>query len=180
MKQSQSDSAAVLARTGKDWSQWFALLDRANARAMSHKEIVAYLHDEHGVGPWWQQMITVAYEQTRGGRQKHEMPSGFQVSASRTIAVPVSKLYRAWKDEKARARWLPDPSLTVRKATPNKSLRLTWVDGKTKLDVNLYAKGDAKSQVAVEHSRLASAKAADRMKAYWAKALPALKESLEA
>ena len=33
---------------------------------MNHKQIVALLYAKHNVGPWWQQMVTVTYEQARG------------------------------------------------------------------------------------------------------------------
>ena len=171
--------AAVKAKTGKVWSEWFALLDAAGARKMDHKQIVAVLHDQHGVGPWWQQMVTVTYEQARGLREKHETTSGFQMSASRTLNVPAAKLFKAWKDARTRARWLNEPGLVVRKATPAKSLRITWVDGQSSLDVDLYPKGDAKTQVTLQHSKLANAAAVKRQKAYWAEALTRLKEQLE-
>ena len=60
--------AAVQASTGKIWKEWFAILDKAGARKMDHKQIVAYLVKHHKVGPWWQQMVTVIYEQARGLR----------------------------------------------------------------------------------------------------------------
>jgi hypothetical protein len=50
--------------TGK-WDEWFAILDSAGGQGMTHKEIVACLVEHHQVGPWWQQSITVAYEQAR-------------------------------------------------------------------------------------------------------------------
>jgi uncharacterized protein YndB with AHSA1/START domain len=170
---------AVRARTGKTWAEWIALLDRAGARKMTHPQIVACLHDQHGVGPWWQQMVTVGYEQARGLRQKHETPRGYQVSVSKTVGVSVARLYRAWNDKRARARWLPEAPLTIRKATPNKSLRITWIDGKTNVEVNFYARGASKCQVTVQHDKLPSPKAGERMKAFWAKRLTALSKSLD-
>lgn len=77
---------AVKARTGKTWAEWFANLDGAGATRMSHKEIVAYLGGHHQVPEWWQQMVTVTYEQGRGLREKHETPGGFQVSVTKTIS----------------------------------------------------------------------------------------------
>lgn len=173
-------SSAVQARTGKTWAEWFAILDKAGAAKWGHKEIVAYLSQKHGVPDWWQQMVTVAYEQARGVREKHETPSGYQMGASKTIAVPVSTLYKAWNDKALRARWLPDPNFTVRKATPSKSMRITWVDGKTHVDVDFYAKDDRKSQVSLSHTKLANAREVARMKAYWSQALEKLKEMVEA
>src|SRR5512134_2277217 len=84
---------AVRAKTGRIWPEWFAILDAAGAQQMTHQQIVAYLHNEHGVGPWWQQMVTVTYEQARGMRAKHQMPDGYQVSVSKTIAAPAAALY---------------------------------------------------------------------------------------
>ncbi len=67
---------AVKERTGKSWRQWYTILDRAGARELDHKGIVAYLVRKYGesISPWWQQQITVAYEQARGFRKVHETP----------------------------------------------------------------------------------------------------------
>lgn len=171
--------AAVKARTGKNWKEWFAILDKAGANKMSHQDIVKYLHTKQGVGPWWQQMVTVTYEQVRGLREKYQKPGGYQISVSRTIKTTLAKLFKFFANEKARKAWLPDDGLTTRKATPNKSLRIAWNDGKSTLEINFYSKGDDKSQVVVQHSRLPDAKASAKMKAFWAKALDRLQESLE-
>jgi Domain of unknown function (DUF4287) len=174
---------AVKAKTGKDWAAWFKILDQAGAKNMAHQEIVAVLSDKHDVGPWWQQMVTVTYEQARGLRAKHEKPAGYEISVSRTMATPVNKIYQAWQDEKARAKWLPEPGtskllIVIRTATANKSMRITWPD-KTSVSVNFHAKGTAKSQVVAQQSKLPNAKAAARMKTFWAGALDRLKQQVE-
>jgi len=170
---------AVLAATGKNWKQWFSVLDKASVKALTHKEIVAIVRDRFGVGPWWQQMVPVAYEQARGLRQKHETPSGFHISRSKTVAVPIATLYKAWSDDKTRDKWIGDGPLVVRKATRNKSMRITWCDKKTNVEVNFYAKGNAKTQVTVDHNKLPDAKRGEQMKKYWGKTLDRLKKSLE-
>jgi hypothetical protein len=50
---------------------------------------------------------------------------------------------------------------------------------KTGLEVYFYPKGDDKSQVVVQHSKLPDAKVAAKMKTYWGKALDRLRQSLE-
>ncbi|HVS80863.1 MAG TPA: SRPBCC domain-containing protein [Pyrinomonadaceae bacterium] len=169
---------AVESRTGKTWSRWFKHLDTAGAKKMSHREIVAHLSEKHGVGPWWQQMVAVTYEQARGLRDKHEKPEGFEISVTRTIDAPLGKAFKAWTDEKIRKHWLP-ANLTIRKATTNKSLRISWEDGKTSLSVNFYPKGDGKSQVVVQHGKIPDAKGAAKMKKFWAQALDRLREVFE-
>ena len=169
---------AVESKTGKTWSGWFKHLDAAGAKKMSHQEIVAHLSEKHGVGPWWQQMVAVTYEQARGLREKHQKPEGYEISVSRTIDAPLGKVFKAWTDEKVRKQWLP-ASLTIRKATANKSLRITWEDGKTSLAVDFYPKGDGKSQVVAQHSKIPDAKGAARMKQLWSQALDRLKALIE-
>ena len=170
---------AVKTKTGKDWKQWFAILDKAGAKKMSHQEIATYLHNKQGVGPWWTQMVTVTYEQQRGLRELHRKPGGFEIIVSRTLNAPVSKVYKSFANEKERSAWLGEQGLVIRTATPNKSMRVTWNDGKTSLSVMFYPKDAQKSQVVVQHSKLADAKAAARMKTYWSTALDRLRESIE-
>lgn len=177
IKPRMSDEA-VAAKTGKTWSRWFKHLDAAGGKKMTHQEIVAHLHDKHGVRPWWTQMVAVTYEQARGLRDKHEKPGGFEISVSRTIAVPIGKAFKAWTEEKTRKKWL-SAGVTIRKATTNKSLRLNWEDGKTIVAAAFLAKGDDKTQVVAQHSKLPDAKAAAKMKKFWGEALDALKELIE-
>lgn len=169
---------AVQAKTGRTWPEWLEVLDQAGGKTMTHKAIVAHLKTHFDISPWWQQMVTVGYEQARGLRAKHELPDGFQISKSKTIKAPIDNVYRAWKDARRRKRWL-DESIRVRKANENKSLRVTWSDEKSHLDVYLTAKGESKTQVTVNHSKLASAKEAEHMKAMWAERLSALQTILE-
>ena len=170
---------AVQAKTGKNWSQWFAILDEAGAKKMSHQEIVKLLNSKHDVGPWWQQMVTVTYEQARGLRQKHEKPSGYEISVSRTVNAPLASVYNKVANEKSRSLWLAEDGVTIKKGTPNKSVRMAWKDGKTSLQISFLGKGDGKSQVVVQHSKLPDAKAAAKMKSYWGKALDRLREVVE-
>ena len=171
-------SAAVEKATGKTWDEWHAILDDAGAAEMTHKQIVAVLHDKFGVRPWWQQMVAVGYEQARGKRVRHQRPNGFAINRSKTIAVSASKAFAAWKEKRRRDQWLAAAAFVVRTATANKSLRVTWDDG-TNLDVQFLAKGKDKCQVTVEHAKLKNEKMAEAMKKYWGARLEELKALLE-
>lgn len=166
---------AVAAKTGKVWAEWFDILDAAGAKKMNHKQIVAHLAERYNVPPWWRQMVTVTYEQQRGGRKLHQRPEGFQISVSKTIAAPPAALYKAWADARIRRRWMPDAQLAISTATPSKSLRSRWGQDGGRLDVDFYPKGDDKTQVTVQHSQLPNARAAERMKKFWKERLEALK-----
>jgi len=173
--------AAVKKATGCDWKSWIWHLDKAGCATMSHKEIAALVYERWPkIGGWWSQMVTVGYERAKGLRAKHQVARGWSVSSTKTIGVPVKTLFLAWKDPKKRAAWLADHRFTVRKATAPKSMRITWVDGKTNVDVGFTSKGARKSTVAVQHAKLASAKDVAKKRAYWARSLEKLKAAVEA
>lgn len=134
---------------------------------------------EEGVEGWWAQSITVAYEQERGMRLPGQMSDGtFSVTGSRTVAVPVQRLFAAFADEALRDRWLPGAGLRVRTATEPKNFRADW-EGGGLLVAGFTAKGEAKSHVGIAHERLPDAEQAARTKAYWRERLAALKALLE-
>ncbi|HWD46976.1 MAG TPA: hypothetical protein VHM23_25235 [Actinomycetota bacterium] len=168
------------ANTGRTWDEWFALLDRWGAAERPHPEIARWLNEEHGVDGWWAQGVTVGYEQARGLRAPGQRRGGlFEVNASKTVAVPVDRLYEAFMDPGLRERWLPGAKLEVRAAKPAKSIRANWDDGSTRLVIAFTARGDAKSQVALVHERVPDAEAAAQLKTWWRERVAVLKEVLE-
>ncbi|TNH31099.1 hypothetical protein FHG89_04110 [Micromonospora orduensis] len=170
----------VRARTGRGWAEWFALLDAASATERTHTEIARHLVAEHDVSGWWAQSITVGYEQARGLRAPGQRRGGgFEASASRTVAVPAPRLFEAFADETARARWLPDVEVRVRTATAPRSFRADWAGGPTRIVVGFDAVGESKTRVNVLHEKLTGAEQAAELKAYWRERLAALKVLLE-
>ena len=169
---------AVKERTGKVWAE-FKLLDKAGAKKWPHREIAMYLHKEKKVGEWWSQMVAVSYEHERGLRKKFQNCAGeFSANSSRTIGVPVSKVFKAWTDENVRRRWLPGAKIEITTATPGKSVRAKW-NGTTRLAVGFYGSKATKTRVAVDHMKLASSKESLKMKSYWSTALDRLEKILK-
>lgn len=160
-------SEAVAKATGKTWKEWILILDKNDCKKMNHKEIVSIVHNKYGIGSWWQQMVTVGYEQARGLREKHQTATGYEISVSKTIDTQLVKLYKAWEEIKIRKRWLDEHKFVIRKSTTNKSIRAIWIDGKTLINVNFYSKGENKSTVVVQHLKISSLKEASKMKKYW-------------
>jgi uncharacterized protein YndB with AHSA1/START domain len=171
---------AVKAATGRSYDDWFALLDAAGMGSRKHGEIATELTDEHGVDSWWTQTITVGYERARGLRPPHGGRDGlYSVSASKTVDVPVERLFEAFINDALRERWLPGGGLRERTSQPGKSARFDWEDGTTRVNVGFTAKDEARSQVALAHERLPDAEAAEEMKGHWRERLNALKTLLE-
>lgn len=179
-EQKRMSDDAVKERSGKTWAEWFKILDKAGARKMSHQEVTAYLNEKQGVGPWWCQMIAVDYEHARGLREKFQKCDGeFAASGSRTMNVPLGKVYEAWADEKLRRKWLPGVEMEITTSTKDKSIRAKWNGGATRVSILFYKKGPQKSQVTVDHMKLASSKDCEQMKKYWFEALSRLQSELE-
>jgi len=170
---------AVRTRTGKTWAEWFAALDAAGAAELDHKAIVEILARDFHLDPWWQQMVTVAYEQERGKRVLYQTTHGYQVSRSKTLAVPVEKLYAAFADAALRGRWLPDVVFDIHSQTPNKVIHLAWDDG-SQVEARFTPRGAGRCQVTVQHNKLKDPGEAERMKAYWGDALGRLSGAVEA
>jgi uncharacterized protein YndB with AHSA1/START domain len=166
-------------RTGRGWEEWFDLLDDWGAVERPHREIARWLASEHGIDGWSAQSVTVSYERARELRAVGERPDGFSVTAQKTVAVPVDRLYEAFVDKSLRKRWLPDGKLRERTATRPKSARFDWGDGETRVIIGFTPKGEGKSTAALEHERLPDAGEAERMKAFWRERVTALKEMLE-
>jgi uncharacterized protein YndB with AHSA1/START domain len=175
---STSDEA-IRRRTGRGWEGWFDLLDQWGATDRPHREIARWVAEEHGIDGWWAQTVTVNYERVRGLRAVGEGPDGFTITASRTVAVGVDRLFQAFVDESVRKRWLPDGDLRERTAVKPRSVRFDWEDGSSRVNVSFTPKGEAKSAAAIEHTRLDDADDAERMKAFWRDRVAALKEVLE-
>jgi hypothetical protein len=177
----RTSDESVKAGTGKAWKEWFAILDKAGAKKMAHSDISKHLYEKCKVGPWWCQMVAVEYERERGLRDMHQKCDGeYAASGSRTMAVPIAKLYSAWVDDGLRRKWIGADKLEISTKTENKSLRGAWDGGKSRLSVNFYPKGPAKTQVAVDHIKLASSKECQQMKDHWFAALGRLQSLLGA
>jgi uncharacterized protein YndB with AHSA1/START domain len=172
--------AAVKAKTGCTWERWVKALDHHEAHTWSHRQITDFIYEKYKVDGWWAQMVTVGYERIKGLRDRGQRRGGaYEAAKSKTFAVAAAKVFDAFANARARSRWLPGVNLTVRKATPSKSVRITWEDD-TSVEVWLTAKGAGKSIAQVQHRKLPDKQAAERMKQYWAERLDALGEVLKA
>ena len=161
-------------RTGRGWEEWFDALDEWGAADRTHREAARWLAEQQGLDPlsWNVQAVVSSYERVRGGRRVGEHEGGFTVTASRTVAVPVERLYDAFVE-------LPEDSLSERTATRPKSARFDWDADGSRVHVAFESKGAGKSRLALSHERLAGPDEAERMKAFWRRRVTGLKEELE-
>ena len=172
--------AKVKESTGCTWERWVRALDRYGADKMTHRDIARLVQEKYKVGPWWTQTVAVGYERIKGLRARGQQRNGtFQISKSRTYNVPVTTLFDAWTDARARQQWLNEAGVRVRKATRPKSIRLGWPDGGI-VAVGFFPKGESKSYVAVEHTKLPDRETGERIKREWSDRFDALGDVLAA
>ena len=173
-------SDGVQRATGRGRDEWFELLDAWGAAGRPYREIAGWLTSEHDLSKWWAQKLIVEYEQERGLRPPGVRPDGtFAVTTSKTVAVPVTRLFDAFADPRLRKRWLPGAVMRKRTAQPGRSARFDWGDGSTRVSVDFIDKGRSKSMVGLTHEKLADADEAETMKTMWKERLAELKSSLE-
>jgi len=170
--------AAVKNGTGCTWERWVNSLDYHQAYTWSHRDIAKYLREKYNTPSWWTQMVAVGYERIKGLRAQGQQRGGsYNVSRSKTVRAPLAQLFAAFENDEQRQRWLPSSQL--KRATKNKSMRLVLDDG-SQVVVGFTAKGDDRSQVAVEQTGLATAAAAAECKSGWSSRLEKLAAQLSA
>jgi uncharacterized protein YndB with AHSA1/START domain len=192
---------AVRKRTGKSWSQWFAVLDRWGAARKGHAETARHLGDRHGLAPWWAQTVTVRYEQERKGRPVHQRASGaYEISVSRVIAAPSRRVFECFLEPVDLSKWFARGAsvearvggryrnrdgdrgefLAIRRP---KLLRFTWENPRhapgTVVEVAIAARGRGKASAALTHRRLRTRRDAVKMKEAWSWAMDSLRSYVE-
>jgi uncharacterized protein YndB with AHSA1/START domain len=168
---------ALVQRTGHEWAHWYRLLDGWGAADRPHPEIARWLHVDQGVDGWWSQELTVRYEMAIGRRVPGQRPDGFEASASKTIGVPVERVFAAFVEGDQRAQWLTRP-VHLRVATPYRTARFDWEEASQRIVVGFQAKGE-RTTVSLAHQRMPDAETSAAMKAFWRTALQDLAAYLD-
>jgi uncharacterized protein YndB with AHSA1/START domain len=170
--------AIMKEKTGCTWERWVKALDREKAHTWPHREIATHVREKYKIPGWWAQSVAVGYERIKGLRAVGQRRNGlFEAGKSKTFPVPLARLYEAFSEARIRRRWLPDVDLTIRSATREKSMRITWPDG-TSVEVLFTSRGAGKSQVALAHTKLPDRAAVTEKKEYWGERLTQLEKLL--
>lgn len=171
----------VMAKTGKTMEDWFLFLDKKGAVEMSHKDIFDLVSKTKGLDPlgqWNHNLLTTSYEWSRGIKERGQKEGSFEINVSKTNNFPLAVLYKSLIDDNLRNKWLKE-KITIRKATENKSARITRSDDKTSLSIDFYKKTEDKAQIVVQHQKIPDSKMANKMKEFWGERLEQLKALLE-
>lgn len=172
--------AAVRDATGRDWVAWAKVLDAQDASSWPHADIARWLMDEHGVGGWWAQGVTVAYERFRGLRDVGQRRGGgYDMNKTKTVGVSFERLKAAFSEPGERDAWVRDLELDPVPTRSHQSLRFRAPDGRT-VAAWFVEKGDERATVSVQVEGLPTKEEADAHRAAWGERLDRLKARLEA
>lgn len=164
--------------TKRNWSQWFTLLDKANATELTHMEIARFLYDQYlPKNSWWCQMIANNYERARGMKQKYEAKDGYQVTITKTLPLPITQVFKMFISDIDRDTWLGKGMMDIQKAIPNTIIRGIWNESGSRLSIVLTEKGSTKSQITLEHRQLKDGEEAETMKKFWKEKLGGIVQS---
>lgn len=171
----------VVAKTGATMEEWFRRLDGLGAQKLDSSAIYKLINGVEGLAPlgeWNLGLLSTSYQWSRGLRERGEKKDGFEIGVSKTINAPLSVIYQAVVKAASRRKWLPE-AIEITKETPDKSARAVWEDGKTRLSIDFYPKGDTKAQIVVQHLKIENGSAAATLKDMWTERLARLKSQLE-
>ena len=167
--------AALKAKTGRTWDQWFTLLDKAGAAKMTHGAIAKLVATRHKIPGWWAQAVTVGYERAPGLRKVNETLAGFRTGVSRTLDAGMDAAFGAWDNAKTRAALLKE-KVDLSTRNPGKNLRFAWKVGR--VEVRFVVKSPKKTQVTVDHTGLKSESQVDKFKTQWSETMDKLGDKL--
>jgi hypothetical protein len=157
--------AAVKAKTGQSWNEWRITLDKLGAKTLDHADIVKLIAEKYKLTWWWAQGVTVGYERLTGKRALYQKKDGFAAGVSKTCSAKAKPLFSVFDDSKTR-RALLGMDVVFSTRRPAKSLRFAWPKG-GRVVIDFYPKPNGKTQIAVQHEKLAKARDVIRLKKFW-------------
>jgi uncharacterized protein YndB with AHSA1/START domain len=189
---------AVVKATEKSWDAWHKVLKRAKVDDLTHKEIVTYLREKHGLTHWWAQTITVDYEQYIGRRKEGQTQSAdFQIGVRKTLNFPSSDVWDLLMSPKGSQLWLGKNRLKnfdegkkystsegttgeFRVNKPYHHIRLTWKlkdwERPSVLQVRVIPVSSKKSTISFHQEKLKNQKVREQMRAHWKEVLKKISE----
>lgn len=191
------DDASARAATGKTMAEWLVYLDQAGGLAQGRRELVSHLYSACRLDEWWATTLVVEYEKARGAREKDGLPKGYSICSTKTVAAPLAAVFAAfgeprWLGAGGRAEFRDGGRFETAdgdrgcflRLRAGKNIRIGWERADlapgSQVEVLFADKGQGKTGITLNHTRIQERRAADALRAGWAEALAALKRQLEA
>lgn len=192
--------ASAKEKTGKTLAQWFAVLDQAGGLAKGRRELSNLVLEQVGKDAWWATTIVVEYERAKGQKEKDGRPTGYSICSTKSVAAPLGRVFASFGSQADLDRWLgagtrvsfaeggaltndDGDRLRFTRIRADKDLRLAWEHATrapgSQVEVLFADKGQGKTGITLNHTRIATRREADELRSGWGAALEALKRHLE-
>ncbi len=196
--------AACKEATGRTLKQWFDWLDGVDALKIGRRESCTKIYEDTGISrgsDWWVVSIAVEYELARAPKKKDGLAEGYGICVTKSINAPLDALWSAWTAPAQLSKWFgPGFKLELKdggawsnkdgdqgsflRVREGKDLRFSFenpaLSSASTVDVVPTAKGEGKSHVMLNHTRIQTRAEADGLRRGWGSAFDALKKLLEA
>lgn len=193
-------SQSVLKCTGKNWDQWIALLNKANAKKWPHREITMLLKKKYKLSPWWQQGVAMAYELHNGQRVEGRNAHGYYSTvATKTFPLKSEAAWNFLTSETGMDAWLnPLSPFTwkvgqgfevdggifgeIRTLKHGARARLTWQEAHwlkpSVLQIHVVPREGDKCMLVLQHEKIPSANLKEKLRNQWKAALSNLRATV--
>ncbi len=166
---------SVRDHTGRGWDEWCDLIDSGPGRSAGHTAIAAWVQDEHRVGAWWAQAVTIGYERITGLRLPGQMADGtFTATRSRTMKLDADAVREMLLSETDRQDLFPEHDTVLRSRESAKRVRIAMGGGVAEFSID--PRDDGKVKITVAHVSLPDVESMEHWKFYWREWLDALTE----
>ncbi|MBM4366986.1 MAG: SRPBCC domain-containing protein [Deltaproteobacteria bacterium] len=185
---------ACKAATGKNFDEWFAVIQGAGLAA-KRRDAIQLIYDQTGRGKdvWWPTTIWVEFERARGVVVKKDgRPEGYNICCTKSFKQPPGESFPHFATEAAFAAWVPGWRGAMAEGSPftvgncsgvvgrirgDKDIRMTWDTagyGPSEIEIQFNVMG-GKTTINFYHKRLATRDEADGLRRAWGEALDRLK-----
>ncbi|MCF7803737.1 MAG: DUF4287 domain-containing protein [Candidatus Marinimicrobia bacterium] len=186
---------AVNEATGRRWDVWMQILSGSAVADKPHKEIAAWLRNEHGVSHWWSQTITNRYEKETGRRKVGQTAEGtFQIGVQKTVHLSEGDTWERLLSQDGLQQWLGEsPGFVLAegetyetaggitgevRVVNDEHIRLTWQPPDwpeaSTLQIRVIPKWEEKVTVSFHQEKIPSQELREEMRTRWKAALKAL------
>ena len=155
----------LLAETGKNWTEWFDIIEKLMLQFKSNKPTAKLLSQEFGLEDYWARTIIDSFDCCNVSLPHETKNSDYEISATLTIEAPLHIVEQGFTDVSLRRMWLPEIN-EFKKYNTGKNVRFEWTD-ETIVNVNFYPKNAKKCQVSLQHTKIKDQEHIEHFKKEW-------------
>ncbi|MES2965272.1 MAG: hypothetical protein V4760_15405 [Bdellovibrionota bacterium] len=193
---------SLVKHTSKTWDEWLAILEKAGARNLEHREIAAFLKKKYKLTQWWQHVVAGGFEIHIGKKVDGRNAKGrWSLTATKSLPRNAEFVWKFLVSEEGQAAWLKplDPISVEAKATfetedgyfgelrtmrKGERARFSWSDPdwdrKSYVQMFIIKRPGEKSVLAFMHTELPDSRSRDLLRQRWKDVLATVSEELKA